>query len=273
LFVRCVSLVPFAGDTAVLDSRTGLRLATVSESNYVQRPNSAGTELYSAKWEARQMPLYRRWDVATNTVLVERRLGVVGDFPDAIDIDPRTGRLWVHVTGGGSQVVDPVTLNPLARFAFEPQPRIAFDTQHARAFVATSVRVSTDPWSHYRSRIRVIDTDNLAVLVDASIPGASIVAGIVLAPRPPQASGLSLAVSGRDVSLHWSLGLGAPGWSTFVDAGSALGLTNLASLAVAPDATSLVVNGVPAGTYFVRVRTRTAGGVEAVSNEVVVTVQ
>jgi hypothetical protein len=42
---------------------------------------------------------------------------------------------------------------------------------------------------------------------------------------------------------------------------------------VAAGTTTVVAQDVPAGTYYVRVRTRTAGGVESISNEVAVTVR
>jgi predicted phage tail protein len=56
-----------------------------------------------------------------------------------------------------------------------------------------------------------------------------------------------------------------------LEAGSATGLSNLASVAIGP-ATTFSTSGVPAGSYFVRVRAVNAAGSSAVSNEVIVVV-
>jgi hypothetical protein len=55
-----------------------------------------------------------------------------------------------------------------------------------------------------------------------------------------------------------------------VEAGSAPGLSNLASLVVATP--SFVTSGVPSGVYYVRVRALSAAGTGPASNEIVVAV-
>jgi hypothetical protein len=278
LFVRCPGPTLFSGDTAVLDGETGARIATIPEPHFVQGTNAAGSELFTARFEAGQTPLYRRWDVSSGMPLVERRVGAVSDSPNEIHVDPRSGRIWVILTGGAIQVVDPVTLEPLGRFPGPTVPRViftfvAFDRQRPEAYVTTSEESGPAPFRYYTTQVRVIDTDSLTVTRTATLPGASAVAGLVLAPRPPRPAALAATVAVRNVSLQWSLGNGAPGSSLFVDAGSAPGLTNLASVPVAAGTTTVVAQDVPAGTYYVRVRTRTAGGVESISNEVAVTVR
>ena len=84
---------------------------------------------------------------------------------------------------------------------------------------------------------------------------------------------LTQSVSGTAVTLTWTaLSSGDPATSYLVEAGSASGLSNLASFDTGSAATTLTVTSVPAGTYFVRVRGTNASGISGASNEVIVTV-
>ncbi len=89
------------------------------------------------------------------------------------------------------------------------------------------------------------------------------------APAPP--TGLASAVSGSVVSFAWNAPAagGAPA-SYRIDAGSSVGLSDLASFSTGNTATSISVPGVPAGTYYVRVRAVNASGTSGASNEIVV---
>lgn len=60
--------------------------------------------------------------------------------------------------------------------------------------------------------------------------------------------------------------------SYIVEAGSSSGASDLATLNTGTAATTLVVNNVPGGTYFVRVRARSAAGDSPTSNQIAVTV-
>jgi hypothetical protein len=270
LVVRCAGSTVGTGETKVLDSTSGGLIAVVPEPHYVQATNRAGTEMFIAKWEPGLAPLYRRWDVASGAVLAERRVGVVNDLPDSIDVDPRTGRLWTRL-GGVTEVVDPATLGSVGRSP-DAAGRVAFDPDSPVAYVVSSTPIHQSSPTHYTTQIRIVDSDSLAVILTAQLPAASRVASISLAPRPPVPSALAATVTARDVALQWSLSRGAPGSTTIVEAGSMPGLTDLASVAVPPGAASLFARGVPSGTYYVRVRTRTAAGLEAISNEVAVAV-
>jgi hypothetical protein len=89
---------------------------------------------------------------------------------------------------------------------------------------------------------------------------------------PPGApANLQSVVGGSTVTVSWtppSAGAAPLGYQ--LEAGSAPGAANLA--VVAATATSLTFPGVPAGTYFVRVRSVGSGGLSGPSNEVVVVV-
>jgi glucose/arabinose dehydrogenase len=97
-----------------------------------------------------------------------------------------------------------------------------------------------------------------------------IVPGAAVAPAPP--SSLTAAVSGSTVMLSWSAppGTAVPGYQ--LEAGSSPGAANLAVFSVSGLQTSATFTGVPAGTYYVRIRGVGSGATSAPSNEVVVTV-
>lgn len=79
----------------------------------------------------------------------------------------------------------------------------------------------------------------------------------LLVPGAPQS--LTPGVSGGTVTLAWMPpGTGGSPASYVVEAGSAPGLSNLASVPVI--GTSFVASGVPRGTYYVRVRAVNAAG-------------
>jgi hypothetical protein len=110
-------------------------------------------------------------------------------------------------------------------------------------------------------------TDSGAVLV--SVENAGSGCGAYLVPAAPEPPGnLTLALSGRTVTLQWSASSDATDY--IVEAGSASGIADLyrASVGATP---SLTVTA-PPGRYFVRVRARNANGESAPSNEVVVDV-
>ena len=91
------------------------------------------------------------------------------------------------------------------------------------------------------------------------------------APAAP--SGLSATVSSSRVTLTWTTPAGGDAPASYVvEAGSTTGRADLANFDTATTSTILVVDSVPAGTYFVRVRARNGGGTGGVSNEVVVSV-
>jgi lysophospholipase L1-like esterase len=84
---------------------------------------------------------------------------------------------------------------------------------------------------------------------------------------------LAGTVSGNRVTLTWQTPLGGDAPSSFViEAGSASGRTDLANFDTGSVATTFVATGVPAATYYVRIRSRNSVGVSAPSNEVTLVV-
>lgn len=127
---------------------------------------------------------------------------------------------------------------------------------------ATSYRVDVPPGTYY-VRVRGIGAGG------ASAPSNEVVVAGRGAPGPAQQ--LSATVVGGVVYLSWSPPLDDPGIVAgyIVEAGSAPGLSNLASITVGAGARAFSAP-VPPGVYYVRVRAANGRGVSAASNEVVV---
>src|SRR5262245_45907909 len=106
--------------------------------------------------------------------------------------------------------------------------------------------------------------------IAAAVVAWSVSAIVVAQVLPSAPLNLAAQVTGSQVTLTWQSTTAEP--TTFVlEAGSATGLANLASFDTGSAQTTFQSPPLPAGTYFIRVRARTAAGVSGPSNEVVVT--
>ena len=136
-------------------------------------------------------------------------------------------------------------------------------------YVATSLTVPNVPPGTYWVRVRGANAAGTgAPSQDVSVVmGPS--GGCVGLPAAPVL--LTPVVSGVNVSLSWNaptIGRAPTGYVLF--AGSASGLSNLASFGTGSAATSFAASA-PAGVYFVRLAASNACGVGPVSNEVTFT--
>jgi predicted phage tail protein len=129
----------------------------------------------------------------------------------------------------------------------------------------TSFTVPGVPSGTFYVRVRAINASgssgpsNEVMLV---ISGAGV--SPPLAPTNPVAFLL-----GGQLTLTWAAAIaGEPATGYLVEAGSASGLANIATLPVA--GRSFTYNGVPPGFYFLRVRATNAGGVSPPSPEVMI---
>jgi predicted phage tail protein len=95
--------------------------------------------------------------------------------------------------------------------------------------------------------------------------------GVVVLHAVPAAPGnLQSTVNGNSITLSWTAPPGVVlGYR--LEAGTAPGLNNIANSVVGVS-TTFSATGVPAGTYYVRVRAIGSDGDSAVSNEVVVAI-
>jgi predicted phage tail protein len=96
-----------------------------------------------------------------------------------------------------------------------------------------------------------------------------VVGNPVVPPVAPY--GLAVTKAAGTLTFTWAApSIGTPPFSYRLEAGSAPGLANLATVPVGT--TSFSAAGVPPGLYYIRVRAIGAGGVGPVSNELVVAV-
>ncbi len=126
---------------------------------------------------------------------------------------------------------------------------------------------NTVPPGFYFLRVRAVNSAG----VSAPSAEAMIVVGGV--PSPPGAPDFtSLTAAGSTVTLTWTAPVLGPTTSYVIEAGSAKGLANIASLNTGSTATTASFSGVPAGTYYLRLRAVNAQGPSVVSNERVITI-
>jgi fibronectin type III domain protein len=100
--------------------------------------------------------------------------------------------------------------------------------------------------------------------------GRNSTMSVVSADAPPPPSNLTSMLNGSTLTLAWTASSGAT--SYLVEAGTGAGLTNITSFNTGSAGTTITVPGVPAGTFYVRVRARNADGTSGPSNEVSFTV-
>lgn len=96
---------------------------------------------------------------------------------------------------------------------------------------------------------------------------------VLIAVRVPDApTALVASTIGAAVTLRWTAPVGPAPAGFVIEAGSAPGAANIASLPLAGTTTLLTVPNVPDGTYYVRVRAASDEGVGAPSNELTLVV-
>jgi len=120
------------------------------------------------------------------------------------------------------------------------------------------------PAGTYYARVRAVNA------VGQSVPSPETSVTVVEpSPIPGPPGNFSATTSGTAVSLTWTASsVGEAASHYLIEAGSAPGLANLASIDTASPLTSLSVPNVPAGTYWIRVRGANAAGTGAPSQDV-----
>ncbi|MEZ5284721.1 MAG: Ig-like domain-containing protein [Vicinamibacterales bacterium] len=130
------------------------------------------------------------------------------------------------------------------------------------AWPATALDV-TLPEGTYYVRVRSVN----AVGASAPSPETSVTV-VEPDPIPGPPAAFSATTAGRTARFTWlPSGVGAPAASYRLEAGSGPGLANITAIDTGSTATSLEVQGVPPGTYWVRIRGANAAGVGAPSQD------
>jgi hypothetical protein len=262
LLTHCVVSGP--GTTRVFDSETGTLIATLPDTSFVGALNATGTELFTVGITP---PIQvRRYDIATGALLRSSVIGNTADSVASVAVNPRTSDLFVSTytsTAGAVLIVDSFTLAERTRLSTAISPRVAFDTDSARAFVVS--RTESDP-RRPGTRLTVIDTDRLVVEEEVDLPVSSGPAGVIVAPKPIRVDNVTSVVTGRQVTLQWTAPVDRNRWAFRIEVGFTAGATDL-SFEVPAGSTSYSVSSVPAGTYYVRLRAMNAITTSAGSNE------
>jgi hypothetical protein len=132
----------------------------------------------------------------------------------------------------------------------------------------TAAMMWPDPKSGCTSAPSALSGDDTAGIT-AIYPGGGVPG--TTAAGPP--SNLAATVLGTTVTLNWAApATGGAATNYIVEAGSVPGAANLAVAATNSAVPAATFVGVPAGSYFVRVRAANALGSSGPSNEIVVTV-
>jgi hypothetical protein len=129
----------------------------------------------------------------------------------------------------------------------------------ATSYLATAVAPGT-----YYVRLRAANPDGI------SSPSNEVAVTVVTStgPVPDAPTRLTATVLGSTVTLGWNPPVGNAAADYWIEAGSASGLSDLASFTTGTAATTFMASSVGGGTYFVRVRAVNGAGAGPVSNEV-----
>jgi hypothetical protein len=126
-------------------------------------------------------------------------------------------------------------------------------------------------WACFTNATKTHGLGALDCPVRMPAPLASTSGAALTVPNPP--TGFSATVSGSVVTLNWTApATGDAPTSYLVQAGSATGLSDLASFTTGNAATSLAVFNVPPGVYYVRILAINSAGTSGPSNEFAVVV-
>lgn len=266
-------------ETAVIDGTTGGVIRRIAASGEHMAVNRAGTRLLLSTYRARDFNSFlselQFVDVGTGAAL---RIPYPPDFgpyvtsevlPGPPVLDEARGRIIVPVQGG-FHVLD-LQLSLIASLA---APNVTTSALLSRATGRTLLR-----WAGTRSDFTrpgpclqavMLADDSLARVEDLSTLGATELEGCgsLLLSVPARPARLQATVVGRRVTLAWASPGDVTGFE--IEVGLAPGRTDLR---IATPETAAGFEGVPAGTYYVRVRGVNALGAGVMSDSVTVAVR
>jgi uncharacterized protein YjdB len=190
-------------------------------------------------------------------------------------LEPNTPSRLTAVVDGAAVVLRwaAPTVLPTASYVIEAgsvsgsSDQASFDTGNPSVtYVASAVPPAT-----YYVRVRAHGADGQIGAASNEVIARVGASALVCSATAGTPGLLTATVVGSTVRLDWQ---GSSDASSYVvEAGSAPGASNLANIDTQSPATSFIANGVGAGTYFVRVRSRGGCGVaSAATNELAITV-
>jgi hypothetical protein len=143
--------------------------------------------------------------------------------------------------------------------------RFASDVTTLNTASRSTILEAIGPPGTYYMRVRARGT-----VLSSPSNEVRLVIGSTATPGAPSA--LTAVTTGRTFTFNWlgpHSGSIAPTTGYVIEAGSAAGLSNLASMRLG-NTTTFNITNVPLGTYYVRVRAENANGRSAPTNEVIV---
>lgn len=243
-----------------------------------------GDTAHTADWTYTRSVVRLRTD--TGAIAAATTVPGLSYGTQSLILDERLRRV-LSVGEGGTVIFDGATLAELGRLdtprtRLRPSPgydsvrlnyRVDFSPSTSRLYVQER---EWEQWSYYPGRCRrstfiAVQPSGAADVADLTAiyggPNCGVSALLLIA-APDRVTGLSAMVAGARVTLTWNATPGATHYG--LEAGSAPGLANLAVIGTGTP--SLTVDGVPPGTYHVRVRAIGIGGQGPRSADLVVTV-
>jgi hypothetical protein len=272
LVVSCTIGFGFPGETRVLHSETGAQLSTMADAPPLQALNAEGTELFTI--QSAPSALLTRRDATTGAVLAQRDITAIAESAFEISVDPLTGRVFLVGTIPPPAGANHLTIFEAADLSLVTQfivphhggllPQIlkpAF-SDDGRAFFRAAIPIG----NQLGTRLSVFDTVNAVPVTTVDLPTRGTPSGITVASRPRAPTDVMSTVAGQSVTLQWKAGPGPAPSAYVLNVGLSSGATDL-TIDVPSAASEYVVGGVPSGTYYVRVRSKNAGGALSVPSE------
>jgi hypothetical protein len=231
-----------------------------------------GDTAHTADWTYTRSVVRLRTD--TGAIAAATTVPGLSYGTQSLILDERQRRV-ISVGEGGTVIFDGATLAELGRLdtprtRLRPSPgydsvrlnyRADFSPSTSRLYVQER---EWEQWSYYpgrclRSTMIAVPPSGAADITDLTTLYGGPTCGIpvmLLIPAPDMVTGLNASITGSTVSLTWNETPGATHYG--LEAGSADGLANLA--VIGTGAPRLTVDGVPPGTYHLRVRAIGIGG-------------
>jgi hypothetical protein len=279
----------------VIHASTGTLLKTLDISPHIPSglsTNAAGTRLFVNTGAGTFV-----FDAVSGAQLASNTSSQALQALGAVTLDEYRNRLLVspiYINSGEDSSISAFTADSLQFIGKVPVPelplpprvdlddwpslrqRIDTSAQSATLFVLQAVNVAHEDYyvtnTCHESQLIALEADTgrvrRTVSTTATLGDGACTADLVRITEPAPPSAPTADVSGHRLTLRWQAALGATRYQ--IEAGSAPGLSNLATISVTDP--QLVVDGVPSGVYHLRVRAINTIGKSGASQDIKVIV-